>query len=205
MTRRSADNRSALIIFVKNPILGKVKTRLAKTLGADQALLIYQKLLVHTRKVALNSNIELHLFYSDYVENDNWSDEFFNKHVQDGDDLGLRMYSAFEKILKTAQKAIIIGSDCPELSSDHITQAVELLNENDLVIGPSVDGGYYLLGLKSLYMQLFTNIEWSSDKVFLQTLRAAQTLDLKLHLLEQLSDIDIAEDWVAYQEKKSQL
>ena len=132
-----------LIIFVKNPVLGKVKTRLAAGIGEEKALEIYRQLLAITQTAAAKSSCMRHVFYSDEIENDSWDDNKFNKHVQEGKTLGDRMNNAFEKVFALrARNAVIIGSDCPQITTEIIDQAFVNLKEKDVVIGPAKDGGY---------------------------------------------------------------
>ena len=189
---------NALIIFIKNIEKGKVKTRLAATVGDEKALKIYQALLEHTRKVASNANADRYLFYSSHLEKDDWSELDFQKRIQSGNDLGIRMANAFEEIFKKHKKAVIIGSDCASLTSEILNQAFELLTKNDFVIGPAQDGGYYLLGMSQFMPSVFENIEWSTGSVFEKTIENIGLLDKNYALLPELSDIDYEEDWVKY-------
>ncbi|MCF8459386.1 MAG: TIGR04282 family arsenosugar biosynthesis glycosyltransferase [Flavobacteriales bacterium] len=180
-----------LIIFIKNPVLGKVKTRLAAGIGEKKALDVYQQLLEITRNAALKSDCTRNVFYSDEIENDAWDEDKFNKFVQEGDSLGDRMKNAFMQVFALgATEAIIIGSDCPELNADIIHQAFEVLDEKDAVIGPAKDGGYYLLGMKKLLPFVFENKEWSTDSVFTDTTNNLETNKLSYGLVRQLSDLD---------------
>ena len=184
-----------LIIFIKNPVLGKVKTRLAAGIGDRKALEVYNQLLEITRKAALKTNCTRNVFYSDEIENDAWDEDKFNKFVQEGNSLGERMKNAFEQIFALgADEAIIIGSDCPELNTDIIHQAFEALNEKDAVIGPAKDGGYYLLGMKKPLPFVFENKEWSTDSVFKDTTNDLHTNGLSFGLVRQLSDVDTVDD-----------
>ncbi len=191
-----------LIVFVKNPVLGQVKTRLAETIGPEEALIVYIKLLKHTREVALKVDAEKHLYYSDQVvQNDLWSTEDFSKHVQSGDDLGERMRSAFERSFSMgADKTVIIGSDCYELEPAHIEAAFKSLESSDYIIGPALDGGYYLLGMKAPSDFLFEDIAWSTPAVFDQTRRAIMSRGFALGTLEILRDIDTRTDLDHYAE-----
>ncbi|MBL7726081.1 MAG: glycosyltransferase, partial [Dinghuibacter sp.] len=123
----------ALIIFIRNPILGKVKTRLAADTGNEQALDIYRELLRHTRETAAAVQCTRYLFYSDFInENDEWPATLFQKRVQSGNNLGERMYQAFAEVLATHPSAVIIGSDCYALRPEHIATALEQLTNNDV-------------------------------------------------------------------------
>jgi uncharacterized protein len=192
-----------LIIFIKNPILGKVKTRLAASVGAQKALQIYDELCGITQNAAEQTSAKRHLFYSDFVvKTDKWLPVFFEKYVQlQADDLGERMSAAFETVFATAPplaKTIIIGTDCPSLSADILAQAFDLLDLHDVVIGPAADGGYYLLGMKTHCPELFADMVWSTNTVCAETVARAKALGLGVHLLPVLSDIDTETDYLAW-------
>lgn len=180
-----------LIIFIKNPVMGKVKTRLAAGIGNEKALEVYNQLLEITRNAALQSDCTRNVFYSDEIENDAWEEDKFNKFVQEGNSLGDRMKNAFEQIFALgANEAIIIGSDCPQLSPYIIEDAFELLQTKDVCIGPAKDGGYYLLGMKNLHAFLFEGKKWSTDSVFTDTTNNLDTNKLSYGLVRKLSDLD---------------
>ncbi|HMG14641.1 MAG TPA: TIGR04282 family arsenosugar biosynthesis glycosyltransferase [Saprospiraceae bacterium] len=188
-------DNNVLIIFIKNPVLGKVKTRLANAIGEEKALIIYAELLDITRNQVLDLPFKKYLFYSEFIDgNDHWPEDIFTKEVQSGADLGKRMCNAFRHVLSNASKAVIIGSDCPELSSQVIEKAFFLLDSNDVVIGPSSDGGYYLLGMKALHIDLFSGISWSSSEVLSSSITKLEMAALSYSLLEVLDDIDQVED-----------
>ena len=190
---------AALMIFVKNAELGKVKTRLASTVGDEQALKIYLALLDHTRKIAESLPVDRLLFYSRFIDReDKWPADKFQKHIQSGDDLGERMVDAFQRALVTYRKVIIVGSDCAGLSTEIVEQAFSLLEHHDFVVGPAIDGGYYLLGMKQLSPSLFREIEWSTEKVYTRTVERIEALEASYGVLPALSDIDRAEDWEKY-------
>lgn len=187
-------SKNLLIIFTRNPELGKVKTRLAKSIGDENALTIYKTLLDRTEKTTRNLTCDKAIYYSVKIrENDIWDASIYQKHQQRGDDLGIRMLNAFsEAFSNNYDKVAIIGSDLFDLNPNHINEAFEELNNNDIVIGPAHDGGYYLLGMKSIYSQVFKNKDWGTSTVFNDTIK-----DLKnesIHLLETLNDIDVYDD-----------
>lgn len=190
-----------LLIFIRNPELGKVKTRLARTVGDAEAMRIYQLLLEKTRTAALGCAAERWLFYSDFVDsNDDWPFAFFQKKTQHTGDLGERMEAAFQEAFRAGgQKAVIIGSDCPELSGELLQQAFDLLDTADFVLGPVPDGGYYLLGMNELASSVFRDIEWSTKTVREKTLKKIAALQKSVALLPMLSDVDTEEDWRAVQ------
>lgn len=193
-------SKNAIIIFTRNPELGKCKTRLAKTIGDASALEVYKHLLKHTASVAENANADKYLFYSETIqENDYWDATVFKKKLQEGTDLGAKMQNAFSNVFSLGyQKIMIIGSDLLDLKSKHIDLAFDALNKNNFVIGPAKDGGYYLLGMTSLNQNLFKNKAWGTETVLKDTLNDLQKSTV--FLLEELNDIDTFEDMEHYQE-----
>lgn len=191
--------KNALLIFIRNPELGKVKTRLAEELGAAEALRIYEQLLEHTRKVALQVDVNRYLFYSNFIDRkDAWENNQFKKYRQPQGGLGDRMLKAFDQALTENDLAVIVGSDCPGLRPAILETAFEQLKQHDFVIGPAMDGGYYLLGMKELAPRLLLDMTWSTDQVFKETTRRIEELKASYYVLPTLSDIDYAEDWEKY-------
>jgi rSAM/selenodomain-associated transferase 1 len=191
---------SLLLIFIKNPRLGHVKTRLARTMGDEAALKAYQLLLEKTRLAALGAPFRRLLFYSEQINTeDAWDTSLFEKRVQTEGDLGARMQHAFEQAFELgAEKVAIIGSDCPELTPAILQSAFDLLDQHDFVLGPTPDGGYYFLGMKQMESAVFQDIAWSTEHVLAQTV-AVIAAHQKTHvLLPVLSDIDTEADWQAY-------
>jgi rSAM/selenodomain-associated transferase 1 len=191
---------NTLLLFIRNPQLGKVKTRLARTVGDAEALRIYRFLLERTRAAALGVFAQRLLFYSDFMEeNDGWPEADFVKKLQASGDLGQRMEQAFRTAFEEgAEKAVIIGSDCPELTGEMLQVAFDKLDEADFVLGPTPDGGYYLLGMKNLESSVFQDIEWSTEAVLEMTLEKIRQRKKNFALLSARSDIDTADDWLAY-------
>jgi len=186
---------TALIVFVKNATLGRVKTRLAKDIGDEEALEVYNKLLMYTKNLTSELDCQKYIYYSDsIIENDIWENGSYNKKLQKGLDLGERICDAFEAVLTEHDAAIIIGSDCPTLTSKHINLAISSLQETDYVIGPSEDGGYYLLGMKKLIDDFFNNIAWSTSNVFSQTFNKIIKSGLTVTEIDILTDIDYVQD-----------
>lgn len=187
---------SALIIFVRNPVPGKVKTRLASTLGNEKALAIYKILLSHTHTVSKALPVDKFIFYDDFINPyDFWENEIYEKKIQQGRDLGERMANAFTHLFrKNYRKIVIIGSDCFELTNEIITEAFRSLSQNDVVIGPAKDGGYYLLGMNRFIPELFREKKWSSDSVYKDTVNQIKELDKNLYELKLLNDIDKESD-----------
>ncbi|TVZ53083.1 TIGR04282 family arsenosugar biosynthesis glycosyltransferase [Dokdonia sp. Hel_I_53] len=190
--------KNIVLIFTRNPELGKVKSRLAKGVGQASALEIYKKLLSHTKDVVSTINCTKRVGYSIKVRNnDMWDNSIFEKFQQEGEDLGVRMYNAFEKAFADGyDNVLIIGSDLYDLRASHIKEAFNALHTNDAVIGPAQDGGYYLLGMNKLVKDVFYNKEWGGDSVYKQTMEDLSTE--RVHNLAMLNDIDYAEDLAPY-------
>ena len=193
-------SKKALIIFTRNPELGKCKTRLGKTIGDKNALEVYKFLLNHTASISKDIKADRYVFYSENIKNEDlWDSGLFRKKLQKGDDLGERMANAFAELLEIGyEKVVIIGSDLLDLDADLVNTAFAQLDFNDSVIGPALDGGYYLLGLKNLYHNLFKNKAWGTSSVLKDTLNDLQSS--KIHLLKELNDIDTFEDMQHYKE-----
>ncbi len=186
--------KDLLIIFTRNPELGKCKTRLAAAVGNGIALSIYQFLLEHTKSITKGLYVGKWVFYSDEIwENDIWEQAIYEKKIQSGKDLGERMANAFiDGFTAGYEKIIIIGSDMYDLNENDLLEAFKILDQHDYVIGPAIDGGYYLLGMKCLNPVLFENKSWGTDTVLKATLE-----DLKgknYGVLAPKNDIDHFED-----------
>ena len=189
----------ALIVFIKNIQAGKVKTRLAATVGDERAVQIYRALLVRTRQAAMGVDGVRYVYYSSWVEaEDEWELNDFSKAVQSGADIGERMYQALESVLERHDKAILFGGDIAGLSASILQDALQQLDSHDAVIGPALDGGYYLIGLKKAERSIFQDIKWSSTETRKMTLDKIKSLGWSCHLLPELSDIDYEEDWLNY-------
>lgn len=195
------NNTDSLIIFLRHPKNGQVKTRLAKTTSKDFAIKFYKQCaekIFHTTKEILGINRLA--FYSNQSEKKEvvaWLGDEFLFIPQEGDDLGSRMKNAFNNAFNIgSEKVIIIGTDIPELSIVIIKDAFSALNKNDVVIGPSKDGGYYLLGLNKMHSELFDEIEYSTSLVLSETIARIKDLGLSYHLLPVLSDVDTEADLI---------
>jgi rSAM/selenodomain-associated transferase 1 len=188
--------KELLIIFVKTAIDCKVKTRLATSVGKAKALSVYNKLVKKTHEITVGLPQEKWVAYSGSITmNDVWGNNIYNKIQQRGSDLGQKMSNAFnDGFDRSYQHICLIGSDIFELSDEIIKQAFFLLKDNDLVLGPTKDGGYYLIGMKKLQRELFEDIPWSTSEVLQKTIDTAEKLDLNTGILPKLSDIDTLED-----------
>ena len=192
--------KPALIIFVRNPVEGQVKTRIGQEKGNAFALKIYTRLLQHTHYITCDLPVDIFIFYADFMNDDDlWNGPPYYKQLQTGNELGERMLNAFALVFERGySNVVIIGSDCYELSSQLIMQAFNQLQSHDTVIGPSIDGGYYLVGMKQLFPLLFANKIWSTDTVASDTIADIKQLQLSLYTLPVLSDVDTAFDCERY-------
>ncbi len=189
-------SKSLLIIFVKNPELGKVKTRLAATVGNEVALAIYYQLLQKTREATGLVQADKVVYYSEYIDHDDlWDNDRYIKMQQEGESLGDRMKRAFCKAFDEGyEKVCVIGSDCMDISCSLIKEAFQKLGNSPAVIGPSHDGGYYLLGMNRMIPEVFENKAWSTDEVFISTVEDLNQLGLEHRELPVLSDVDTEKD-----------
>lgn len=187
-------NKNCLIIFTRNPELGKGKRRLAATVGDQAALDIYNFLLNHTRSITRDLEVTKQVWYSEKVdENDLWDKAVYQKKVQKGQDLGMRMKNAFNTAFQNNDHVIIIGTDMYDMSKDDLEQAFRQLATHDAVIGPAQDGGYYLIGFKKRLVDgIFENKEWGTATVLKDTL--ADLKNVNYTLLKERNDVDVYED-----------
>ena len=190
--------KEVVLVFQKNEVLGKVKTRLASGMGELPALDIYKHLVQLTYSALEEVPVPVWTFFSDFIPVST-NPIVENSFVQQGQDLGERMSNAFARTFESGRdKVVLIGTDCPTLQSHHLLQAFEALNHSDLVVGPATDGGYYLIGMKGKAAYLFERIAWSTSQVLSQTLHVASQHGLIVTLLPELDDIDTQEDWQRY-------
>lgn len=195
--RKLKDIQKALIIFLKYPEPGKVKTRLAAGTGEKFALKFYRLCIDNLIcEVRIIKDTAIYIFYAGAEEKEftGWIGGGFNYIRQNGNDLGGKMASAFKSVLEKHKKAIITGSDIPDLNAEIINEAFSKLKTHDFVIGPSSDGGYYLLGMKNFSPFLFNEIKWSTSAVFEDTIVRMKHSGKTFSVLEKIDDIDTKED-----------
>lgn len=187
-------NDALLLIFAKNIILGKVKTRIARTEGDNFAFSVYKRLIDITEEESLRlENADVHVYFSDVVINAKWPNQ--HKFVQQGNDLGERMMDAFQRGFDLGYKRIIgIGTDLPDLNAAVMSEGLEKLKSFDTVFGPSEDGGYYLIGMNRMIPQIFENKPWSTESLLEVTLDELDELKISSVKLGTLNDIDTIED-----------
>ena len=203
----------AVIVFMRAPLQGKVKTRLARTLGEEKAAEFYRLCIdAAVDEVSqLSQDVAKYIAFADSV------DEYQTIHMidlgfeiafQEGENLGQRLSNAFDATLGSgAQKVIIVASDVPDLDVGLINEAISSLDDSDVVIGPSYDGGYYLIGMKEPHPELFLNVSWSTEKVYQETLQAIKEKGLVVRQLPILIDIDTEADlrhWLQIGSNKKQ-
>ncbi len=190
--------KEVVLVFQKNEVLGRVKTRLASGMGDLRALEIYRHLIQSTYSVLEDMSAPVWTYYSDFIP-ETINPPIAKSFVQEGQDLGERMANAFARSFELGiDKVVLIGTDCPTLQSQYLNEAFEALSNSDLVLGPATDGGYYLIGMKRKVDYLFEGISWSTSEVLSQTLAVATAHGLHFTLLDELSDIDTQEDWERY-------
>ena len=190
-----------LIVFVKAPRAGFVKTRLAAALGPHGALAAYRALVERVLgELSPLRDVELRFAPDDATaEISAWLRPDWGAAPQGDGDLGARMHRAFAQAFAScATRVVLIGSDCPHVNTGDIAAAAAALTEYDVVLGPAEDGGYWLVALRAPAPGLFEQIAWSTERVLAQTRARAPSLGLRVHLLRTLPDVDTVEDWQRY-------
>jgi uncharacterized protein len=199
-------SENLLIMFVKNPEPGQVKSRLAAALGGGEAARVYravtEELVSAVGPSSKGAGYAMAVAYSpaDAAEDmRTWLGNGIQLMPQTGEDLGERLHNAFKDgFARGYKKIVIIGSDCPAVTQELIIEALHKLVRHDVVIGPATDGGYYLIGLRQAVPELFNGIAWSTDQVLAQTLKLCCSRRLSPALLPELRDIDHPEDLAFY-------
>lgn len=182
-----------LIIFVKNIILGKVKTRLAKDIGTRGAFEVYKHIVDITEKETAKVDADVHIYFSDVIIKEKWKD--YPKYVQQGADLGERMKNAFQQGFEQGyQRIVLIGSDLPDITSTIVEEGLEQLTTTPVVFGLAEDGGYYLIGLTHIIYSIFDEKPWSTSNLLQVTLDELKDQKVAYQLLPVLNDIDTLED-----------
>ncbi len=197
---RAPRSTESLAVFTRFPEAGRVKTRMIPALGphgaADLHALMVQHTLGRVAEFRRGRDVDVQVWHAG-ASPEQFAERFgdsFPGRVQPDGDLGARMQQAFGTMLRRSSAAIIIGTDCPDLSAGVLHSAFEALRTRDLVLGPATDGGYYLIGLRRPVPHLFTDMPWSTGEVRAETVRRASTLGLSTRLLPALADVDVLED-----------
>jgi len=197
--------RPRLILFARFPVAGKVKTRLIPALGTEGAAALHRRLVLRTlrtaRALCQSQNVELEIRFGgeDANEMQHWLGDGWLCRPQCDSDLGQRMAGAFEDSFREGSPAtVIIGSDCPTLTSDVLAAAFDSLKKNSVVFGPATDGGYYLIGLTKLVPELFQGVAWGTETVLAQSLQILERTGIRPAQLQPLDDLDRPEDVAAW-------
>jgi len=194
-----------ILLFAKPPVKGKVKTRLIPELGESAATNIYRHCLNYTLGLVRQSGIDYQLWLSEESQDSIFQGQPYS--LQQGTGLGSRMLTAIKSQLdqKVTENSgvILIGSDCLDLTPAHLQQAIDALRYHDMVLLPTFDGGYALIGCRRIDTELFANVKWGGSMVLQKTLENAKSLDYRVSLLETVRDIDRLQDVNHYAELKS--
>ncbi len=186
----------AIALFTKTPVLGRVKTRLSTLLSPDQLLALHIACVedLGEKLAPLKDSFEIHIFQTETGELPEICRQF-KISLQTAGDLGQRLENAARSLFESGHESVIfLGSDSPHLDPALLFQSVELLRHSQVVIGPSADGGYYLLALRRLHRALFHDIKWSSETVLAETIRRLKEQEIHFQLLEESFDLDRPDD-----------
>jgi uncharacterized protein len=191
-------DRASLVVFIKYPQNGRVKTRLAAQIGEEHATLLYRNFVeICLRRFTQIEHLDCTVYFDPPEEEDAfrcWLGEKPSYLAQPSGNLGERLSYVMDSQLKKYSRVIAVGSDSPDLPIDYISRAIASLEQNDCVIGPTDDGGYYLIGLSKPACEIFDNIPWSTENVTQKTLNITKSLGLSVKLLPQWYDVDMADD-----------
>jgi rSAM/selenodomain-associated transferase 1 len=189
-----------ILVFAREPVAGHVKTRLARSIGDQAAVQFHQEIVTKTVDMAANSGLaELELHVSGNMEHPffrSLADQYSMRIcLQEGNDLGEKMFHALKKALDHASYCILIGTDCPVMTADYLKQAFHILEKGmDAVIGPAEDGGYVLIGASRIDISWFNNIDWGSQHVLAQSRQRLTASNARYEELQQLWDVDHIDD-----------
>ena len=193
-----------LLFFIKNPEKGNVKTRLASAMGDEKAVKLYKRFLLEMLSTLNKGTFLFYLcFYPEHSLKDlkRWLGDHYLYTPQYGENLGEKMKNGFvEAFAMSFKRVVLIGSDIPDLPLEFIEEAFTSLNEKDAVIGPSIDGGYYLIGFsdKSFSPQVFEGVPWGQETVFKKTMKLLEREGKTVHTLQPWRDIDTIKDLQNY-------
>ena len=179
-----------LAVFTKSPDSSEIKSRLGEEIGREIARHCYYELLTNTLRCA--KSFLTTVYVDGLSEDQNWLLGLSAKPQSDGD-LGQRMLACFEDGV-----IVLVGGDCPLMTTDYIEKAFDALVEHDLVLGPTEDGGYVLIGMHEPKPELFHDIPWSTESVLSATIGVANTLGLSVKCLDQVWDVDTKADYVRW-------
>lgn len=192
-------NKFALAVFCKAPVVGRVKTRLATVHGYRASCTAHKQLSRKTFALAANVQISQPYLYTALSHQHGFFRHAkrlgFRLKRQQAGDLGQRMLQAFKHVLAEHEALILIGSDCPALTAEHLQQVTTELIQHDVVLIPATDGGYVLIAAKRVHAGLFKQIAWGSSSVLQKTEQRLQQLSFSYSLLPALPDVDSPADW----------
>ncbi|GAB4384916.1 MAG: TIGR04282 family arsenosugar biosynthesis glycosyltransferase [Salibacteraceae bacterium] len=185
-----------LIIFARNADHSQVKKHLESALGAEQATIAFHKMQLYTKEVCKRLNCQKAVYYSEHIDNnDLWDNMIFDKYLQTGGDHIERMQNAFAQAFADGMnRVVIIGTHCLELETYMIKEAFAVLENNDVVLGPSRNGGYYLLGMSKFFPTLFENKSWTSKDLLMDTILDLKRMNSRYYLMKTLRTISNADD-----------
>jgi len=204
----NTDSDNGVLVFVKYPTPGRVKTRLAEELGGERAAELYKHFVVDILDTLGDLDVKLKILFTPPNAEQEfrlWLGDEYTYAAQDGEDLGQRMKKALgEAFADGFAKAIVVGSDSPDVPGDYVMESFSSLDSSDAVIGPTSDGGYYLIGFskESFLPEALEDIDWSTPKVLEQTVGKLETHGRKIHLLQQWYDVDTLADLEALTRRK---
>jgi uncharacterized protein len=193
-------DKPIILLFVKAPVRGRVKSRLAAEVGEETALDLYRCFVLDIVGTLDDSGYPFRICYYPHDDENALASLLGRRHhfmPQEGKDLGKRMENAFRQIFSEGyDRAVLIGSDIPDLSPAVFRESLDSLENNDVVIGPAADGGYYLIGFhkRSLLPPVFHERAWSTNTVFRETLEILRDASLRMHLAPEWGDVDTRED-----------
>ena len=194
-----------VLVFCKNQIIGKVKSRLALKIGKQKAFFVYSNLVNKTASIVNSLSSDVHVYYSDYIEeNDDFKSPKIKKFIQKGNNLGDRLINALSISFKNFSPVVVIGSDLWKLEISDIENSFRILKNKNVVIGPSTDGGYYLIGMNYLDTKIFENKNWGQQSVLNDTIRDIYD-KTNIHLLDEKTDIDTYDDLCQFPDLKMKL
>jgi rSAM/selenodomain-associated transferase 1 len=205
------DTDCKVLFFLKWPEAGKVKTRLGEKIGDEAAAELYANFVLDELEMLKTLDVPLTICFHpaerlSYLRR--WLGEEYDFMEQKGKDLGSRMRNAFAETFATGyKKTVLIGSDVPDMEGRVLVDAFESLEENDAVIGPTVDGGYYLIGFRgdSFRSEVFEGMEWSTSEVFAKTLEKFDGFgdNYQVGMLDTLQDVDTLDDLLELMQRNS--
>jgi hypothetical protein len=196
----------ALVVMARAPRLGTVKTRLAAEVGDERALAIHRAMTERVVRAVGSAPCAVTVSYTPSdagTEMGEWLGDRFQFVPQSGSGLGERMLAAIEgRLAGGAERVVVIGTDCPTLDAGTVREALAALETHDVVFGPASDGGYYLVGVRGPHRAIFDRVPWSSEHTLAVSLVRAADAGLTIALLDEMRDVDTAEDWRWHEERQ---